>query len=134
MEEDELELLRKFKDIIEVSREVKKAEIAKYLGITEELLFEKLISWGKDIPFKIKGDIIEIDNMNDFIDALDRQFGAWENKEKSGIGKLHNKIPENSINESSGFVPEVSSVQVTANTKLQYKFEFLLDYAENFMN
>ena len=87
MREDEFELLRKFKDIIEVSREVKKVEIAKYLGITEELLFEKLIRWGKDMPFKIKGDLIEIDDMNEFVDALDRQFVAWEGKEKLKIGK-----------------------------------------------
>ena len=88
MGEDELELLRKFKDIIEVSREVKKTEIAKYLGMSEELLFEKLIRWGKDMPFKIKGDLIEIDDMNEFVDALDRQFVAWESKENSKIGKI----------------------------------------------
>ncbi|MFX1297777.1 MAG: toll/interleukin-1 receptor domain-containing protein, partial [Promethearchaeota archaeon] len=56
-------LIQKFKDIISISHRVKQSQVAKYIGITEEELFPKLIEWGKFLSFKIDDDIIIVNDI-----------------------------------------------------------------------
>ncbi|MHA1729172.1 MAG: hypothetical protein ACTSWY_10625 [Promethearchaeota archaeon] len=113
-EEIELNLLKKFRDIVNISEEVRKSEVASYLGISETELFEKLVRWGKKIPFKIKKDTIVIDNMSGFINALDNQFKLWEKKEQTKIGKKPLFKGKNSIIQTS----KNSNVQTNMNSFL----------------
>ncbi|MHA1700242.1 MAG: hypothetical protein ACTSWN_15470 [Promethearchaeota archaeon] len=82
------ELLKNFKGIMEISQRVKQSQVAKYLGITEDELFAKLIKWRHQIPFKIDADLIVVDDITEFTDALDREFASWKEKEQGKIGKL----------------------------------------------
>jgi predicted nucleic acid-binding Zn-ribbon protein len=91
MTDSDSNLLKKFKAILEMSREVKILGVAKYLKLTEDELFEKLLTW-KDLGFKIKNELIIVDDLAAFTSALDRQFLDWGQKEQKGIGKILNKV------------------------------------------
>jgi hypothetical protein len=82
-------LLKKFQKILEISQEVKKSEVAKFLGLSEEDLFAKLVEWGS-LGFKLKKEYIIVENLVEFNAALDEQFIEWEEKEAQGIGKVQN--------------------------------------------
>jgi len=86
--QEEKSMLEKFKRIIKISQEVEMEDVAESLKITEEQLFEKLIEWGEDLPFKIKGDLIVVENLSAFIGALDKQFEVWEERDKTKEGKI----------------------------------------------
>ena len=62
--------------------------MAAVLGLTEIELIEKLIAWGREIPFKIDGDMIVVDDLANFTTAMDAQFDSWTRTEKAGAGKL----------------------------------------------
>ncbi len=86
---DETALLRKFKDILIISQEVRKAEVAEYLGLTEKDLFANLVSWGAlNLGFKVRGDVIVVDDLDAFVKALDQQFKQWE----EGKGSKESKV------------------------------------------
>ncbi len=74
MSEREMELLQKFQKIINISQEVSQAQIAKYLNISEGELFEYIVEWSNTIPFKIKRDMIIVEDVTDFMRALDKQY------------------------------------------------------------
>jgi Leucine-rich repeat (LRR) protein len=63
-------------------------EVANSLGLSEDELLEKLIEWGESLPFKIQDELIVVDNLDGFMDALDQQFASWSDAERSKDGKL----------------------------------------------
>ncbi len=48
---------------MKMSQEVKKADVARYLGVSEEELFSKLVDWSGTIPFKLRGDTIVVEDV-----------------------------------------------------------------------
>jgi Leucine-rich repeat (LRR) protein len=82
----ETELLHKFKDILKISQEVKQSQVAKSLKLSEEELFEFLLKWGH-LGFKLKNDLIVVDDLNSFMSELDAQFAEWGSSEKTKEGK-----------------------------------------------
>jgi len=86
--DDDMALLEKFKGVIAISQRIRKSEVAAVLGLTEIELIEKLIAWGREIPFKIDGDMIVVDDLANFTAAMDAQFDSWTRTEKAGAGKL----------------------------------------------
>jgi Leucine rich repeat len=89
MDQSDAELLKKFQEILEMSQEVKKADVAKYLQISEDDLFSKLVGW-RHLGFKLKSELIIVENLEEFTAALDQQFVDWGEKEAAGIGKIEN--------------------------------------------
>jgi hypothetical protein len=81
-------LLEKFRKILKMTQRVKKSEVAQGLGITESELFQKLIGWSDLLPFKIDDEMIIVDDISAFTEALDQQFNDWGNKEASKDGKI----------------------------------------------
>ena len=61
----EHELLQKLINVFNVTKKVKKSDVANFLGITEEELFKYLISWGQVLPIKIKEDLIVIKDLKE---------------------------------------------------------------------
>ena len=88
LEDTEKILLEKFKSILEISQEVEIARIARSLKISEDVLFEKMLRWNKAIPFKIRGKMVVVENMGNFMAALDNQFSDWDVKEDHQEGKI----------------------------------------------
>ncbi len=84
---NDADLLQKFKAVLAVSQRVKKAEVAKYLGISDEALFAKLVEW-REFGFKVDGDLIVVEDLKAFITALDKQFTSWTRAERSNEGKV----------------------------------------------
>lgn len=79
---DEKKQLEKFKSILEMSQEIKKSDVAKSLGLDESELFEKLLSWKKTIPFLIKGDLIIVRDLSNFIGKIDEKFDNWDSEKQ----------------------------------------------------
>ena len=88
IEIDDSHLLKKFKDIVQVTQKVKISWVAKSLGLNEIELFEKLIVWGKSLPFKIDDDLLVVEDLKELVDLLDLQFKMWKEKEKDNNGKI----------------------------------------------
>ncbi len=87
MSSSDKQLLEKFTKIFKVAKVVKRAEVMKSLGLTNEQLFEKLIEWGEILPFKIEDDKIIVEDTVSFAAMLDQQFADWETKEHGQVGK-----------------------------------------------
>jgi Leucine-rich repeat (LRR) protein len=94
MSQNSADLLKKFKKILEISQEVKKSEVAEYLGISEKELFAKMVDWGM-LGFKIKNDLIVVEDIEEFSAAVDQQFIEWGENEESKIGKVEDLTPTN---------------------------------------
>ncbi|MHA1518794.1 MAG: leucine-rich repeat domain-containing protein [Promethearchaeota archaeon] len=73
----ENDLLEKFKRIIKMSQEVSQDVVAKFLRLTPDELFGYLVDWVEIIPFKIKGNLIVVEDINDFMKALDLKYNKW---------------------------------------------------------
>jgi hypothetical protein len=86
----EKELLTKFRRIINMASEIKQSQAAEILGITEKELIMKLFEWSELMPFKIKGEMIVVDDISAFTSALDKQFTEWKTKEHTKEGKIEN--------------------------------------------
>jgi hypothetical protein len=84
----EEELLKKFKRILKMSNRIKRNDIAKILGIPEDDIIMKLFDWADKFPFKIDGDFVVVEDINAFVNAIDKQFEDWEGKESSKDGKI----------------------------------------------
>ncbi len=97
---EEKKMLEKFKEILEMTKEVKRDEVAKSLGISSRELFEKLLKWKKSLPFILKGNLIIVPDMKDFIGKVDQQFDSWDNGEEDPSKKdmNNNKISGNGKN------------------------------------
>ncbi|MHA1699043.1 MAG: hypothetical protein ACTSWN_09420 [Promethearchaeota archaeon] len=81
------ELLEKFKKIIKVTQRINKSEVARYLGISDIGLLSFIADLGEDLPVKIDADYIVVDNFNDFVDYIAKQFGTWSEMESTKEGK-----------------------------------------------
>ncbi len=82
------QLLEKFKKVLKVSNKIKQKQVAEFLEISEKELLKKLFEWGEILPFKIDDDLIVVEDMDDFVDQLDKQFEDWEDKEITKEGKI----------------------------------------------
>jgi hypothetical protein len=100
MSQSDAELLKKFQRILIIAQEVKKSDVAKSLGISEEYLFEKLVEWSH-LGFKLNKEYIVVENIAEFSAALDQQFIEWNTKEHSGFGKVENLYQVNQKNTDS---------------------------------
>jgi hypothetical protein len=100
MSKSDSELLKKFQKILVISQKVKKSEVAKYLQLTEEELFVKLVEWG-NLGFKLNEDYIVVENIESFSTALDQQFANWAENESSKDGKLEIGVLSQQINQNA---------------------------------
>jgi hypothetical protein len=90
-------LLHKFKEILEMSQEVKQSQVAKSLKLSDDDLFEFLLKW-RHLGFKLKADSIVVEDLNRFISALDGQFAIWSDAESTKNCKVDiNFNPQNPI-------------------------------------
>jgi Leucine-rich repeat (LRR) protein len=87
MPQSESVLLKKFQELLEISQEVKIITVANYLEINEKDLITFLVKW-KNLGFKIKNDLIIVENLMEFTAALDQQFLDWYETESSKEGKV----------------------------------------------
>ncbi len=88
LEDKEKILLEKFKSILEITQEVEFSRVARSLKISEDNLFDKMLKWKETIPFKIRGKMVVVENMGNFMAALDDQFSDWDTNEDRNDGKI----------------------------------------------
>ncbi len=82
------DLLFAFSEIMEVSLRVKRKDVARHLGISEDDLFRKLIDW-KDLGYKIDDEMIVINDVRNFTTSLEEQrYG----KEIGSTKQLQKKV------------------------------------------
>ena len=112
-------MLEKFKSILEMAQEVNRDDVALSLGLSKMELFEKLLQWKKNLPFVIKGDLIIVHDINDFIGKMDQQFDSWgkngENSNKRGKpnGKLHKRdILQEEIHECKQLLEDEQKIRM----------------------
>ncbi|NHJ47738.1 MAG: hypothetical protein FK733_08120, partial [Asgard group archaeon] len=67
---NEKRMLEKFESILKMSDSVNIDDVAKSLGLKEAQLFELLIQWQEILPFKVDGDMIEVDDTVDFTKSV----------------------------------------------------------------
>lgn len=79
--------LGKFKRIMNISRRIEIQTVAQMLHISTRELMENLLQWGEQIPFKIDGQVIIVDDLSSFTNAIDEQFDMWTEKEFNKEGK-----------------------------------------------
>ena len=72
--ENEKRMLEKFESILEMSDRVSLQQVAKSLAISEAQLFEMLIHWQDRLPFKIDGEMIEVEDADDFSQSIREQI------------------------------------------------------------
>ena len=72
--ENEKRMLEKFESILEMSERVSLQHVAKSLATSENQLFEMLIQWQDRLPFKIDGDMIEVEDTDDFSQSIREQI------------------------------------------------------------
>jgi hypothetical protein len=75
---NEKKLLEKFEAILEMTDRVNIKKVAKSLALSETQLFEKLILWEDKLPFKIDGDYIEVDDLDDFSESMRQKIAETE--------------------------------------------------------
>jgi hypothetical protein len=85
---DDQEFLERFQKIMKMSKSIKKVEVAELLGIPETELLHRLLDWSEQLPFKIDGDMIIVEDISAFTAALDKQFSDWEDSESTKYGKI----------------------------------------------
>jgi galactose oxidase-like protein len=86
--EIEHQLLEKFKAILNMSQKVDVSTVAENLEVSQKVLFTQLFKWNKVIPFKIDGEKIIVEDLNNFITALDNQFDEWQERDLTKEGKV----------------------------------------------
>ncbi|MHA1745622.1 MAG: leucine-rich repeat domain-containing protein [Promethearchaeota archaeon] len=106
----ESELLKKFRMIMNISQEVSQSQVAKHLELSEGDLFGYLIEWSDSIPFKIRGDMIVIEDINDFMKKLDSQYNTWSDKVLISFEPIENE-PMTSFEELFGAVTSLPVVR-----------------------
>ena len=85
---NEKKILKKFKNIMEISQRVSIESVATSLEVTEKQLFELLLKWKNSLPVIIDGDFILINDMTEFVGALDQEFSKWDSHQKTKDGKV----------------------------------------------
>ncbi len=85
-------LFSKFENIVKMTEEIPLTQVAKTLKVDVQNLFDKLIFWINFIDFKIRGGVLVVNEMNNYISALDEQFDEWMEMEETKEGKIE-KLP-----------------------------------------
>jgi WD40 repeat protein len=75
-------LLERFKQILYMSNRIDIAMVAKMMEIDIDTLTLKLLRWGQELPIKIEGKEIVVNNIEDFLQSLDEQFSTWVEDEQ----------------------------------------------------
>jgi hypothetical protein len=86
--EIEKDILEKFQNMLKISQRVPLSSVADTLDLSEKVLFNQLIKWNQKIPFKIDDKMIIVEDLNNFLDALDCQFNEWQDRDISKDGKI----------------------------------------------
>jgi hypothetical protein len=84
-------MLQKHTRMLKVATRLKIDDVCKVLKRSRDELFEKFVEWSEKIGFKIDGDYLVIDehaNLTDIIAGLDKEFAAWNDKQKLTDGKI----------------------------------------------
>jgi hypothetical protein len=125
-------LLEKFRQLVNISQRIKKAEVAAVLGLTEIDLIHKLMEWGKDIPFKIDGDFIVIDSLTGVTDAIDAQFAQWSETGGEKIDSRNKKVKMSDESDSGDVInvisPEIVQRPPVARKKVRMPLSVPLAY------
>ncbi len=85
--------VRKLRSMFKISRRVKVDDLARVLHVDRDDLLNYLVANPEIIEgFALSGDYFEAkgtsEDVDDFIDALDKQFEDWQGKEKTKSGKV----------------------------------------------
>jgi hypothetical protein len=75
-------LLLDFQKIIKMSKRIEITTVASLLELTLPELMKRLMEWVEQIPFKIDGNMLVVEDLSFFTDTIDDQFEQWSNKEK----------------------------------------------------
>ncbi len=86
------DILAKLKKILKVSVRIRMDQMRDILKMDQATFNDKIIDWADEFGFIIDGDYINVkkDNVDDFINMLDNEFKAWEEKESLGLEKIEN--------------------------------------------
>jgi len=89
-EADEKARIEKLRKIVKVSNSLEIARMAAVLSMDEKLLWDKIFDWADQFGFRIEKDMVIFaqGNTAGFIDALDKQFSAWQDLEHEKEGKI----------------------------------------------
>jgi len=89
-EREEKEIRTKLEKMFKVSNRIKFEMMRDALKIEEHLFNELIFEWADKFNFTIDGDylIVNKETVDDFIQALDKQFKSWESKERNKFGKI----------------------------------------------
>jgi len=84
------ERTEKLRKLLRVSKRVRQSQLAEYLGLSSDELFDNLVEWADKFGFKIDGDFIVVENsdIEGFVSSLDTYFAEWEDKERKKQGKV----------------------------------------------
>ncbi|MHA1372018.1 MAG: leucine-rich repeat domain-containing protein [Promethearchaeota archaeon] len=82
------EILEKLKKVLEVTRRIKKSEVARYLGIPDIELLSIIADFGKKMSVVIDDDYIVVEDFNSFVEYTDQLFASWSDMESAKQGKL----------------------------------------------
>ena len=82
--------IQKLSKLLKISDRIKIDDISDVLKMKRGILLDQLIDWSDKLEFKLDGDflIINQSSVDDFINALDKQFSTWERREGSQDGKI----------------------------------------------
>jgi len=82
--------IEKLRQIIAVSDKMEISQIATILGLDEADTLRRIVGWAMQFGFKINGKevIFSQGDLNAAIKDLDKQFGAWGDREKDKDGKI----------------------------------------------
>lgn len=87
----EEQILGTLRNMMEVSTKIKLDRMQSALKMEDHIFNEKIFNWARDFGFTIDGDylIVNKNTVNDFMDALDKQFKEWKDLERQGQSKIY---------------------------------------------
>ena len=86
----EREAIEKIKKMMKVSTRLKLDMMQRVLKLNQEVFEEKIFDWASQFDFTIDDDFLVVnkERIDDFIEALDKQFEIWDKKERGRIEKI----------------------------------------------
>jgi len=89
-ERKEKEAIVKLRKIMSVSERISLSMMRDVLELDEKAFNQRIIDWAAEFDFTIDGEYLNVnkETVDNFIDALDRQFTLWEKKEADREGKI----------------------------------------------
>jgi len=89
-ERKEKEAMDKLKQIVSISERISLSMMRDILELDEKTFNQRIIDWAAEFNFTIDGEYLNVnkETVDDFIDALDRQFAMWGKTEQERNGKI----------------------------------------------